>query len=77
MTAKEKAIDIINRFNSIDVELDSREGVYSSDLGYLKISKQCALIAVEEIIETNVDESIYGSAFSKYWKEVKQEIEKL
>jgi hypothetical protein len=34
-------------------------------------SKQCALIAVDEILHTCVESMIY------YWNEVKQEIEKL
>ena len=43
-----------------------------------KIAKQCALIAVDEIIESHykllagVNQSVYN-----YWQEVKQEIEKL
>jgi len=42
-----------------------------------KCLKKCALIAVEEILKTNTDESIYGNQFSIYWNEVKNEIELL
>jgi hypothetical protein len=40
-------------------------------------AKQCALIAVDEILKTNVDTSIYGTGFTEYWQQVKQELEKL
>ena len=40
-------------------------------------AKQCALIAVDEILKTNTDKSIYGNEFSKYWQEVKEELKKL
>jgi hypothetical protein len=35
-------------------------------------AKQCALIAVDEILENS-----HTNVFTKYWQEVKQEIEKL
>lgn len=40
-------------------------------------AKQCALIAVDEILKTNIDSSIYGTSFTDYWQQVKQEIQKL
>ena len=43
-------------------------------------SKQCALIAVDEILLSQFQfdiMSIYGTPFNHYWQEVKQEIEKL
>jgi predicted Co/Zn/Cd cation transporter (cation efflux family) len=67
MTPKEKARELVDKMSSII------EGY-----GWEEISKECALIAVDEIIESHykllsgVKTSIY-----KYWQEVKQEIEKL
>ena len=56
MTPKEKAKELVDKFiNATDYN------------GY---GQQCALIAVDEIIN-NVE------LYSTYWQEVKQEIEKL
>ena len=71
MTAKEKAQDLLNKFDSI---------IYT-DQNHDRQVKQCALAAVYEIIEELEDfafnydieevENFY------YWEEVKQEINKL
>jgi hypothetical protein len=60
MTPKEKALDIFNKMCKSVYEL------FPSDV------KDCALIAVDEIIE-------YSKEWDddSYWQEVKQEIEKL
>jgi hypothetical protein len=76
MTPKEKAKELLKKlyqpiFN-IDIGLD-----VSKDIKRYEAAKQCALIAVDElIIEKNKWEN--GSFYtSKYWDYVKQEIEKL
>jgi homoserine trans-succinylase len=57
MTSKEKAIQLVNKFYN--------------EVKYMERAKQCALIAVDELIkETDWSEA-------DYWQEVKQEIEKL
>lgn len=65
MTPKEKADELIRKYYSI---------------GAIEV-KQCALIAVDEIINSNPFESMtfLNGLRSKvpYWQEVKQEIEKL
>lgn len=63
MTPKEKAEDLITKFSGNTVHYDC--------------TKQCALIAVDEIIEN--DKKNYGidGFVVEYWQEVKQEIEKL
>ena len=66
MTPKEKAIQLYNKFyntSSHPHHVETRQ----------QIAKQCALIAVDEIL--NVIE--VPSTEYKYWQEVKQEIEKL
>lgn len=66
MTPKEKAIELVNQYDETLTYLESKSK-----------AKECALIAVDELIE---QENKYnnGSFYpSKYWKEVKQEIEKL
>ena len=58
--AKEKAIELVNKmYDAMDIQ----------DGDLWKSTKQCALIAVDEIIK----ELFYN----KYWIEVKQEIELL
>lgn len=59
MTAKIKARELVNRY---------WDGL---DIGFFD-SKQCALICVDEILNTTL-----VSPPKKYWIEVKQEIEKL
>ena len=59
MTPKEKANELFNKM--YDYTLDNSD------------AKQCALIAVDEIIK-ELDECFI---YSMFWKEVKTEIEKL
>ena len=66
MTPKEKAFDLIRLYRNIEF--------HNGENCYLMISiadaKQCALIAVDEILNI-------GCIEVPYWFEVKQEIEKL
>ena len=70
MTPKEKALQLVHRY------VDLTDGwVYGAKNWEHK--KQCALIAVAEIIKAmrkGVPEVGFGTG---YWSEVKQEIEKL
>ena len=63
MTPKLKAKELIDKFSNVPL-LDSYE------------AKQCALIAVDEII-LEMDNVMLPNPFKQYWNEVKQEIEKL
>jgi hypothetical protein len=65
MTPKEKAWKLYHKYRTL-------EGKFGDKVLYNYDAKQCALIAVNEIISDNA--SIYSQ---KYWQEVKQEIEKL
>jgi hypothetical protein len=48
---------------------------------HINVAKQCALIAVDEIIKLDmlIDEDTYvmTPSYLQYWEQVKQEIEKL
>lgn len=67
MTPKEKAHDLVNTYWKW-----ARMDGFSVGSN----AKQCALIAVDEII--NTIEEVYGTFEErKFWNEVKQEIEKL
>ena len=73
MTPKEKAFDLMNKFIKFH-----RNGIYN--VVHEDIAKQYALIAVDEILEVLGEEGVYlyaDSKFEIYYKEVKQEIEKL
>lgn len=66
MTPKEKAEELVDRFYN--------------EVRYMQRSKECALIAVDELISSHNKWDDYAQTNSEeyyYWKEVKQEIEKL
>jgi hypothetical protein len=70
MTPKEKAIELVDKYRTYVRIADKYDYNLSED--EIHISKQCALITVDEIIESDT-QFCYGN----YWQEVKQEIEKL
>jgi hypothetical protein len=63
MIPKLKAKELVDKFSNVPL-LDSYE------------AKQCALIAVDEII-LEMDNVMLPNPFKQYWNEIKQEIEKL
>jgi len=80
MTPKEKAIDLINSYRIILMNEDTECG---NEILCTLIAKRCALIAVDEILNSNPSYDDYGGDGWKiidnteYWQEVKQKIEKL
>lgn len=73
MTPKEKAKDLLDKFFQYIPAQEELEYEYA-------YAKQCTLIAVNEIINSNphsnpLNTEVYSTM--KYWQEVKQEIEKL
>ena len=78
MTPKEKALELVNKFMSY---------ADSNHYGSIASAKQCALIAVDEIIKYHdefmdvvryeLPSNIVAVIPYKYWDDVKQEIEKL
>jgi len=72
MTPKEKAKELVDKYFGVVTEY--KRG--------LEAQKQCALIAVDEILKTNININyikVDGDMLSlvEYYSEVKQEIEKL
>lgn len=65
MTPKEKARELVEKYDSTLTYLESKSK-----------AKQCALIAVEQI-ETITKHYPPDYMLTVYWKQVKQEIEKL
>ena len=71
MTPKEKAEELFDKF-----EL-SFAGVISADEDWEALGKQCALIAVDEVIEALHEHHWQNRLIINYWQEVKNELEKL
>ena len=69
MTAKEKAEELVNKFDYI---------IYT-DQDHNNQVRKCALLAVDEIIDEHLSEGIntYVQKRIDYWGEVKQEIQTL
>jgi hypothetical protein len=66
MTTKEKAEELVQRFNVLQTFIEGFAYEHAIE---------CALIAVDEIISVIDPENNFKSYM--YWKEVKQEIQKL
>jgi len=74
MTPKEKAIELVEQFIEHTVEWDKiKEFAFDSEYH----AKQCALIAVDEIFEALDEHHWENRNVTEYYREVKQEIEKL
>ncbi len=72
MTVKEKAEELFNKYYSY------LKANLMNDEEAIEDAKECALIAVDEILkELNKNVWIFNEFRSKYWEEVKREIEKL
>lgn len=67
MTAKEKARELVSDFYDIDPEDALQYGME------WKMSKECALICVDEILKLPFEKQ----SERNYWEEVKNEINKL
>jgi len=69
MTAKEKSEELFNKFYAWYPNQDAQF-----------IAKQCALMAVDELIHCSISYDNYNATWAsqvKYWQEVKQELEKI
>ena len=82
MTPKEKAEELVDKFH-IKVYVSFIENSIPSVINALMLynsAKQCALIALDEIIMSNPHSNPFNTnvySTMGYWQEVKQEIEKL
>jgi hypothetical protein len=84
MTPKEKAIELVNKFKSNVYKKAFADTDFMYDRYYGlddEMAKQCALIAVDEILEEYKEDykDIHKDIFTIYswWKQVKTEIENL
>jgi len=77
MTPREKALQLCQKFGYLGIKWEQAEYTTLS----LENAKECALIAVDEII-SNIKQSLISNTALyngqlTYWQEVKQEIEQL
>ena len=75
MTPKEKAEELVNKYSI---------WCWNEVVCDYEIAKQCALIAVDEMLSSGVDADYYFDksvgymiSYVEYYQEVKQELEKL
>lgn len=72
MTPKEKAQELVSMFVTINLSQvnDLVDGIR------IRLAKECALIAVDEITKY-LNDILLPNPFGQYWQEVKQEIHNL
>jgi hypothetical protein len=75
MTPKEKAFELAHKFRLLEIRTSENSHMMIS----IADAKQCALIAVDEILKAvdNPDEKYLMKHIVEYWSQVKQEIENL
>ena len=76
MTPREKAKELFRKFIAPTQQWDDVDGYITDEYN----AKQCALITVNEIINSNPHSNpmnTNGFSTMAYWMEVKQEIDKL
>ena len=77
MTPKEKAQELVDKFYQrfpLKMDVITTRGDLSWEYDNWEEAKQCALIAVDEIIEAGKDVDEFANA---YWYKVKAEIDNL
>ena len=78
MTPKEKAKELVDKFYQrfpLKMDVITTRGDLSWEYDNWNEAKQCALIAVDEILNIKSVDRDYD--LSTYWQEIKQEIENL
>jgi hypothetical protein len=71
MKPKDKAIELVDSYRIILMNEDTECG---EEILCTLIAKQCALIAVDEIIQA-MDNVMLPNPFKQYWNKVKQKIQ--
>jgi hypothetical protein len=80
MTAKEEALELVTSFSFLSYDKNKErpiKGKGNPSILLKTAAKQCALIAVNKIIEIIESDESAIIVQLQYWKEVKTEIEKL
>jgi hypothetical protein len=69
MTPKEKSQELFDKYWELNTDFDG--------LVKYELAKQCALIAVDELIKYVMPDNSFPGYNEWFWQEVKQEIENL
>ena len=77
MTPKEKAIELVTNMSFSKSKVADYVTGEMVDIPGNIYAKQCALIAVDEILNVTAGLNGWIGGFQSYWEEVQQEIEKL
>jgi hypothetical protein len=80
MTAKEKALELVDKYFLLHESATDENGVWVLSALNRGLAKKCALIAVDEILEAITFNMYDDEDYNKedyYWEQVKIEIEKL
>ena len=70
MTVKEQAISLVKEFDELAKD-------FTKGVSMVEFSKQCALIAVNEVLDALEEHRWQNRLIMDYWEEVKIEIKKL
>jgi hypothetical protein len=73
MKPKDKAIELVDSYRIMLMNSDTECG---EEILCTVIAKQCALIAVDEVIQA-MDNVMLPNPFKQYWNKVKQKIQAL
>ncbi len=77
MTPKEKAIELVTNMSFSKSKVADYVTGEMVDIPGNIYAKQCALIAVDEILNVTAGLNGWINGFQSYWEEVQQEIQKL
>ena len=77
MSPKEKAIELVTNMSFSKSKVADYVTGEMVDIPGNIFYKQCALFAVDEILNVTAGLNGWINGFQSYWEEVKQEIEKL
>ena len=77
MSPKEKAIELVTNMSFSKSKVADYVTGEIVDIPGNIFYKQCALIAVDEILNVTAGLNGWINGFQSYWEEVKQEIKKL
>ena len=77
MSPKEKAVELVTNMSFSKSKVADYVTGEMVDIPGNIYAKQCALIAVDEILNVTAGLNGWINGFQSYWEEVKQEIKKL
>jgi len=74
MTAQEKAKELVKKFKNFEYPSTIGSEFNEIHKNPFRVAKQCALIAVDEIMDSYKSTNSHNGSVYKYWQQVKEEI---